>query len=79
MGKSNWFNSHIKDNFVRKSKEDGFRARSAYKLIQIQEKYSIINKNSIILDCGASPGSWTQVASNIVTNGRILSVDLLRK
>jgi 23S rRNA (uridine2552-2'-O)-methyltransferase len=72
-----WFTSHVLDPFVKQSKLDGFRARSAYKLLFIQEKYKILQKDSIVLDCGSSPGSWAQVASRIATNGKILAIDLL--
>ncbi|HPR41121.1 MAG TPA: RlmE family RNA methyltransferase [Candidatus Methanofastidiosa archaeon] len=65
-----------KDAYYRKSKEEGYRARSAYKLKQINNKFRIIKKGSTVLDIGASPGGWSQVASSIVgPEGRVIAVD----
>ena len=75
-----WFSKHTGDAFVRDAQRSGYRARSAFKLLQILEKYpTIIRPGMIILDCGAAPGSWSQVAVDIVQKkgGRILAADLL--
>ena len=72
----NWVNKQRKDIYVRKSKVDGYRARSAYKLIEINEKFKIFKGGMIILDIGAAPGSWSQYASKIIKNGKIISIDL---
>jgi len=65
-----------KDSYYRKSKEEGYRARSAYKLKQINNKFRIIKKGSVVIDIGASPGGWSQVASNIVgPQGKVIAVD----
>ena len=72
----NWVNKQRKDIYVRKSKVDGYRARSAYKLIEINEKFKIFKRGMIVLDVGAAPGSWSQYASKIIKNGKIISIDL---
>ncbi len=72
----NWVNKQRKDIYVRKSKVDGYRARSAYKLIEINEKFKIFKGGMIVLDIGAAPGSWSQYVSKIIKNGKIISIDL---
>ena len=72
----NWVNKQRRDTYVRQSKVDGYRARSAYKLIEINEKFKIFKGGMYVLDIGAAPGSWSQYASNIGKNGKIVSVDL---
>ena len=72
----NWVNRQRRDTYVRQSKVDGYRARSAYKLIEINEKFKIFKGDMFVLDIGAAPGSWSQYVSKIVKNGKIISVDL---
>ena len=72
----NWVNKQRRDIFVRQSKVDGYRARSAYKLIEINEKFKIFNGGINVIDIGAAPGSWSQYASKVVKSGKIVSVDL---
>ena len=72
----NWINKQRRDTFVRQSKVDGYRARSAYKLIEINEKFKIFKGGMCVLDIGAAPGSWSQYVSKTVKNGKIISVDL---
>ena len=72
----NWVNKQRQDIYVRKSKVDGYRARSAYKLIEINENFKIFKGGLMIIDIGAAPGSWSQYASKVVKNGKIISVDL---
>ena len=75
--KSNtWKIKQHRDQFFKKSKTLGFRSRSAFKLIELNKKYKFIKANSKLLDLGAYPGGWTQVASKIITNGKILSLDM---
>jgi 23S rRNA (uridine2552-2'-O)-methyltransferase len=72
-----WVNERKRDYYYRKAKEEKYRSRAAYKLFQIIKKYDFIKKNDIIVDLGAAPGSWTQVARKIVgDNGFVLSIDL---
>ena len=61
---------------MRQSKVDGYRARSAYKLIEIDEKFKIFKDNMSIIDIGAAPGSWSQYASKKIKSGKIISIDL---
>ena len=72
----NWINKQKRDNYVRQSKVDGYRARSAYKLIEIDKKFKIFKNGMFILDIGAAPGSWSQYASKTIKNGKIISIDL---
>tara|TARA_A100001015_G_scaffold56916_1_gene62570 strand:+ start:1056 stop:1667 length:612 start_codon:yes stop_codon:yes gene_type:complete len=72
----NWVNKHRNDIYVRQSKVDGYRARSAYKLIEIDEKFKIFKGGMCIVDIGAAPGSWSQYVSKVVKNGKIISIDL---
>ncbi len=72
----NWLNKQKRDVYVRLSKVEGYRARSAYKLIEIDEKFKIFKGGMCVLDIGAAPGSWSQYASKVVKNGKIISVDL---
>ena len=69
-------NNQRRDIYVRKSKVDGYRARSAYKLIEIDQKFKIFKGGLTIIDIGAAPGSWSQYASRVVKNGKIISIDL---
>ena len=72
----NWINKQRRDIYVRQSKVDGYRARSAYKLIEINEKFKIFKGGMTVIDIGAAPGSWSQYASKVIKNGKIISVDL---
>ena len=72
----NWVNKQRRDIYVRQSKVDGYRARSAYKLIEIDEKFKIFKGGMFVLDIGAAPGSWSQYASKVVKNGKVISIDL---
>ena len=72
----NWINKQKKDIYVRRSKIDGYRARSVYKLIEINKKFKIFRNGVSVLDIGAAPGSWSQYVSKIVKNGKIISLDL---
>ncbi len=75
--KSNsWKIKQHRDVFFKKSKTLGFRSRASFKLIELNSKFRFIKKNSNLLDLGSSPGGWSQVASKIITNGKILSVDI---
>ena len=72
----NWVNKQRRDIYVRQSKVDGYRARSVYKLIEIEEKFRIFKGGMTVIDIGAAPGSWSQYASKVVKNGKIISIDL---
>ena len=72
----NWINKQKRDIYVRQSQVDGYRARSAYKLIEINEKFKIFKNGLSVIDLGASPGSWSQYIARTVKSGRIVSIDL---
>ena len=72
----NWVNKQRRDTYVRQSKIDGYRARSAYKLIEIDEKFKVFKGGMCVIDIGAAPGSWSQYVSKVVKNGKIISIDL---
>ena len=75
--KSNtWKIKQHRDQFFKKSKTLGYRSRSAFKLIELNKKYKFIKKDTQLLDIGASPGGWSQVSSKIVSEGKILSIDI---
>ena len=72
----NWINKQRRDTYVRQSKVDGYRARSAYKLIEIDEKFKIFKGGISVIDIGAAPGSWSQYAVKAAKSGRLISIDL---
>ena len=72
-----WRKQQHLDRYFRMARKEGYRARSAYKLLQIQEKYQIIRKGNIVIDLGAAPGSWCQVVVKIIgARGRTIALDL---
>ena len=72
----NWINKQRRDIYVRQSKVDGYRARSAYKLMEIDEKFKIFKGGLSVIDIGAAPGSWSQYAMKIAKSGKLISIDL---
>ena len=72
----NWVNKQKRDIYVKQSKVDGYRARSAYKLIEIDEKFKIFKDGISVIDIGAAPGSWSQYVAKVAKNGRLISIDL---
>ncbi|MGB1467069.1 MAG: RlmE family RNA methyltransferase [Candidatus Thalassarchaeaceae archaeon] len=73
-----WYQENRRDPWRREARSKGYRARSAYKLKQIQDKFGIIRKGDSVLDVGCHPGGWTQVAvEEVGENGFVLGVDLL--
>ena len=72
----NWVNKQRRDTYVRQSKVDGYRARSAYKLIEIDQKFKIFKGGISVIDVGAAPGSWSQYVAKVVKSGRLISIDL---
>ena len=72
----NWINKQKRDIYVRQSQVDGYRARSAYKLIEIDEKFKIFKNGISVIDLGSSPGSWSQYIARTVKSGRLVSIDL---
>ena len=75
--KSNsWKIKQHRDQFFKKSKTLGYRSRASFKLIELNKKYKFIKKNTNLLDLGSYPGGWSQVASQIIRDGRIMSIDI---
>ena len=72
----NWLNKQRRDTYVRQSKIDGYRARSVYKLIEINNKFKIFKDGFTVVDIGAAPGSWSQYAFKTIKNGKLISIDL---
>ena len=72
----NWVNKQRRDTYVRQSKVDGYRARSAYKLKEIDEKFRIFKGGMSVVDIGAAPGSWSQYVAKVVKSGKIISIDI---
>ena len=72
----NWIKKQHGDKFFKKSKILGYKSRSAFKLIELNEKYRFFKRNTNLLDLGSSPGGWAQVASENISFGKIVSVDL---
>jgi 23S rRNA (uridine2552-2'-O)-methyltransferase len=72
-----WRKDQGSDPYFRKAKAEGYRARSAYKLIQIQDRFQVLRRGDTVLDLGAAPGSWSQVAAQLVgRDGVVIAIDL---
>jgi 23S rRNA (uridine2552-2'-O)-methyltransferase len=75
---SEWLRRHVNDPYVKQAQLDGYRSRSAYKLIELNEKDRLIKPGMRILDLGSAPGGWSQVAGKLVgKKGRVLATDIL--
>jgi 23S rRNA (uridine2552-2'-O)-methyltransferase len=73
-----WLREHFNDVYVKKAQADGYRSRASYKLLEIQEKDRLIRPGMTVLDLGAAPGGWSQVAAKLVGDrGRVLASDIL--
>ena len=72
----NWLLKQKKDPFFKKSKIQGYRSRSAYKLIEMNQRFKFLKKDSSLLDLGSFPGGWSQVAKKEIIKGKILAVDI---
>tara|TARA_Y100000590_G_scaffold183222_1_gene208754 strand:- start:3508 stop:4125 length:618 start_codon:yes stop_codon:yes gene_type:complete len=71
-----WLLQQKKDRFFTQSKIQGYRSRSAFKLIEMDQKFKFLKKNISLLDLGSSPGGWSQIAKDKVKEGKILSIDI---
>ena len=75
---NNWLQEHVNDPYVKQAQRDGYRSRSSYKLIQLNEKDRLIRPGMLIVDLGSAPGGWSQVAARLVGDkGRVLATDIL--
>ena len=71
-----WVIKQHRDQFFKKAKVLGYKSRAAFKLIELNKKFNFIKKDSNLLDIGSTPGGWCQVASKIISSGKILAVDI---
>jgi len=75
---ASWMSRHLSDPYVKQAQKEGYRSRSAYKLIELNEKDKLIRPGMRILDLGSAPGGWSQVAGKLVgSKGRVLATDIL--
>jgi 23S rRNA (uridine2552-2'-O)-methyltransferase len=75
---SRWLQEHVSDPFVKQAQKEGYRARSAYKLLELNEKDRLLRPGMRVLDLGSAPGGWSQVASRLVgERGRVIATDIL--
>ena len=73
-----WMHEHLSDEFVKKAQKEGYRSRAVYKLLEIVEKKVIIRNGDKVLDLGAAPGGWSQVAAKLVgSQGKVIASDIL--
>lgn len=73
-----WLNEHVNDHYVHKAQQDGYRARAAYKLLEINQKDKLIKPRTVLADLGSAPGSWSQVAVKLAgKNGTVFALDIL--
>jgi 23S rRNA (uridine2552-2'-O)-methyltransferase len=73
-----WLKRHVNDPYVQRSKKEGYRARSAYKLIEIDTRDKLLRPGMVVVDLGAAPGGWSQViAKKVGEAGRVVAIDLL--
>jgi len=73
-----WMREHINDPYVKQAQKDGYRSRSAYKLLEIDERDHLIRPGMVVVDLGATPGGWSQIAANKVGDkGKVIALDLL--
>jgi len=73
-----WLRRHVNDPYVQRSKKEGYRSRSAYKLIEIDERDKVLKPGMLVVDLGAAPGGWSQVAAKRVgPKGAVVAIDLL--
>jgi len=72
-----WLERQLNDPYVGRAKREGYRSRAAYKLIEIDDKHRLIKPGARVVDLGAAPGGWSQVAAKRVGEGRVVAIDLL--
>jgi len=74
-----WLRRHVTDPYVRKARQQGYRSRAAFKLLELNEKEKFLRPGATVLDLGAAPGGWSQVAATKVRpGGRVIAIDLLK-
>lgn len=82
ISSTRWLQRQLNDPYVKMAKSEGYRSRAAYKILEIHDKYKVFSKGQIVVDLGAAPGGWSQVAADKISaskswGGRVLAIDLL--
>lgn len=80
MAKSSkeWLQRHVTDHYVKKARKEGYRSRAAYKLLELDQKHSLLKPGMTVLDLGAAPGGWSQVAAQkVLPGGKVIAIDVL--
>src|SRR5262245_12535103 len=78
VAQKRWLERQLNDPYVARARREGFRSRAAYKLIEIDDKHKILKPGAKVIDLGAAPGGWSQVAARRVgEGGRVVAIDLL--
>src|SRR5690606_29289919 len=73
-----WLREHFNDPYVQRTQQDGYRSRASYKLLELQERDRLLKPGMTVLDLGAAPGGWSQVAAKLVGDkGRVIASDIL--
>ncbi len=72
-----WLLRHLNDPYVAKAQKEGYRSRAAFKIIEIDDKFKLFKKGKIVVDLGAAPGGWSQIAAQKVGAGNVLATDIL--
>src|SRR6202042_3407939 len=73
-----WLERQLRDPYVLRAKRDGFRSRAAYKLAEIDDKYHVLKEGARVVDLGAAPGGWSEIAvKRIGPQGRVIALDIL--
>jgi len=73
-----WLQEHVNDPYVKQAQKDGYRSRASYKLLELNERDKLIRPGMLVMDLGAAPGGWSQVAARLVgEKGRVLATDIL--
>lgn len=74
IGAQNWLIRQMSDPYVKRARNENYRCRSAFKLVEIDERYHILKPGQVVVDCGAAPGSWSQVATERVKSGGLFDL-----
>lgn len=78
VSSKNWLERQLNDPYVAAAKEAGYRSRAAFKLLQLDEEFKLLKKGQAVIDLGAAPGGWTQIAtSKIGASGKLVAIDIL--
>lgn len=73
-----WMREHLNDPYVKRAQQDGYRSRAAYKLMEIDERDHLLRPGTIVVDLGATPGGWSQIAAKKVgPSGKVIALDIL--